>query len=61
MSNPECPATAILHGEFLNCDWPTDEDGRHDGWAHTNMTVGLVWVGADEAAAVSAAARREQT
>lgn len=51
--NPPCPAVAVLNGAHAACDWPTDETGRHDGWGHTNAKHGLVWLGADEAAAVS--------
>lgn len=38
-----CPAAVNLAGEHIPCDWPVDEQGRHDGWAHANAEHELVW------------------
>lgn len=41
----KCPAVLMLVGEAYPCDWPTDEHGRHDGWAHSNMAAQAIWCG----------------
>jgi hypothetical protein len=38
-----CPAALNLAGEHFPCDWPTDENGLHEGWAHTNQEAKAVW------------------
>lgn len=40
-----CPAALIVNGEHHPCDWPTDQDGRHEGSAHTNQAAGARWQG----------------
>jgi len=40
-----CPAALNLAGEHFACDWPLGENGRHDGWAHTNKAAQAVWKG----------------
>lgn len=40
----DCKANLNLQGGSYPCDWPSDEDGRHDGWAHTNKEIQAVWV-----------------
>jgi hypothetical protein len=39
----ECPAAVNIQGEHFNCDWPVDENGRHDGWSHTSAPAQAVW------------------
>ncbi len=52
----DCPASLNLRGEHFGCDWPSDFDGRHEGWAHTNKEVQAVWVGsADDARLIATA------
>jgi hypothetical protein len=38
-----CPAVLSQRGEHFRCDWPTDPDGRHDGWAHANGDAEVIW------------------
>lgn len=38
-----CGEVLMLAGECFPCDWPTDENGRHDGWAHTSGPAEAVW------------------
>lgn len=38
-----CRAALNLVGEHFPCDWPTDENGRHDGWAHANKKAQAIW------------------
>ena len=45
MSEHECVAVANIKGEHVPCDWPTDEHGRHDGWAHSNREHQIIWCG----------------
>jgi hypothetical protein len=40
-----CPAMLTIRGEVFPCDWPSDEDGRHDGWGHTSRAAEAVWCG----------------
>jgi hypothetical protein len=40
-----CPAALMIKGEHFPCDWRTDMDGRHQGWAHISAAAEAVWVG----------------
>ena len=40
-----CPAVLMVAGEAYSCDWPTDENGQHKGWGHTNAAAEAVWCG----------------
>jgi len=42
-----CKAALMLSGEHFPCDWPVDEDGRHDGWAHANKAASALWKGSE--------------
>jgi hypothetical protein len=42
-----------IEGKHFACDRPTDENGRHDGWAHTNTDAGAVWSGNADRLAVA--------
>ncbi len=44
----ECTAALNIKGEHFPCDWPTDENGKHRGWAHSNRAVEALWQGVDE-------------
>jgi len=46
-ANPPCAAALNLAGEHFPCDWPTDENGRHDGWAHASSAASAVWKGVE--------------
>jgi hypothetical protein len=39
----DCAAALNLKGQHYPCDWPSDDDGKHDGWAHANSAAGAVW------------------
>ena len=43
MSDETCKAALNIAGEHYPCDWPTDANGRHDGWAHTNKAAEAIW------------------
>jgi hypothetical protein len=38
-----CKSSLNIKGEHFPCDWPTDANGKHDGWAHTNKAAQAVW------------------
>lgn len=38
-----CPAAFNVYGEHFDCDFPTDDDGRHIGWAHSNKETQTLW------------------
>lgn len=38
-----CNSALNIKGEAFRCDWPTDANGKHDGWAHTNKEAQAVW------------------
>jgi hypothetical protein len=38
-----CRGALNIAGEHFPCDWPTDENGRHDGWAHANKVAQAIW------------------
>lgn len=40
----QCPAALVIEGRWYACDWPTNEDGRHPGWAHSNKELRAMWV-----------------
>lgn len=40
-----CDAALSIKGEHFPCDWPTGENGRHDGWAHSNRDAEAIWQG----------------
>jgi hypothetical protein len=33
----------MIKGEAFPCDWPSDDDGTHKGWGHTNKAAEAVW------------------
>lgn len=39
-----CPAALNIQGEHFDCDWPTDANGRHDGWAHASRAAQAIWI-----------------
>ena len=41
--NPGCPGLLTIGGQRYHCDWPTDADGRHDGWDHANADAEAFW------------------
>lgn len=43
LNDRKCSAVAMVKGVHAQCDWPVDEYGDHDGWAHTNREYELVW------------------
>lgn len=45
VAKKDCPAALNLEGEHFPCDWPTDERGKHSGWAHTNKKAQAQWRG----------------
>lgn len=38
-----CPALLIVDGKFYPCDWPTNQDGTHPGWLHSNKAKATLW------------------
>lgn len=38
-----CRGALNIRGEHFGCDWPTDQQGHHLGWAHTNMAAQAIW------------------
>lgn len=40
-----CPAALNIRGEHFPCDWPTDTNGQHTGWAHANTAAEAIWSG----------------
>lgn len=38
-----CPAVLNIKGEHFACDWPTDANGAHPGWAHSNRAAEAIW------------------
>jgi hypothetical protein len=42
-SNPPCPAALNVRGQHFDCDWPTDADGTHAGWAHSSRAAEAIW------------------
>lgn len=38
-----CGSSLNIKGEHFSCDWPTDLQGKHEGWAHTNKKAQAVW------------------
>lgn len=40
-----CDAAINIQGEHFPCDWPTDAEGRHPGWAHSNRQAQAIWRG----------------
>jgi hypothetical protein len=38
-----CPAALNVLGEHFPCDWPTDSDGQHRGFAHSNADAHALW------------------
>lgn len=44
----ECKAALNIKGEHFPCDWPTDDNGRHDGWGHSNKEAQAIWCSSDE-------------
>jgi len=45
VDNPACRGVLMIAGEHFACDWPVDENGKHDGWAHANKQAGAIWAG----------------
>lgn len=39
----KCKGAAYMRGEYIECDWPVDEYGKHDGWSHANSKHQLIW------------------
>lgn len=39
----DCPAALNVLGEHFACDWPTDDDGTHRGFAHSNREAQALW------------------
>lgn len=50
MLKTSCAAALNIKGEHFPCDWPTDSDGTHSGWAHANRAAGAIWT--DDPAAI---------
>jgi len=44
----ECNSALIIKGEWFLCDTPTDEDGAHIGWGHSNRQAEAIWINEDE-------------
>lgn len=38
-----CPAAINVYGEHFDCDFPTDDNGNHLGWAHSNKGTQTIW------------------
>lgn len=38
-----CRAGLNIRGEHFGCDWPTNEQGQHPGWAHSNQLAQAIW------------------
>lgn len=48
-SGPPCKGALNIKGEHFPCDWqPTDADGTHKGWGHTNKDAEAVWTSGHE-------------
>lgn len=43
LEDVKCKGAANLRGEHIECDWPVDEYGKHDGWSHSNSEHELLW------------------
>ena len=53
MKKTTCPAVLNIKGEHFACDWPTNEDGKHPGFAHANAPAEAIWT--DDPAPIEAA------
>lgn len=49
-----CPAKLSINGEHFPCDWPTNANGKHEGWAHASKAAQAIWCGNEGAAAAQA-------
>jgi hypothetical protein len=38
-----CSSAIIVKGEKFLCDWPVDDKGAHDGWAHCSKAAEAIW------------------
>lgn len=38
-----CSGVLMVAGESYRCDWPTDANGEHKGWAHSNKEAKALW------------------
>jgi hypothetical protein len=53
-TEPSCAGALNLAGQHFSCDWPVDDTGTHDGWAHVNKDAQALWadspdvIGSDE-------------
>jgi hypothetical protein len=43
MSDKKCPAWINILGEHFACEWPIDENGNHEGWAHYSKAAQAIW------------------
>lgn len=39
----DCPAALNIKGEHFPCDWPSNIDGAHPGFAHANRDAEAIW------------------
>lgn len=46
--NRPCAAALNIKGEHFPCDWPTDRNGQHRGWAHANKAAQAIWGNGDD-------------
>ena len=57
--NPPCTGVLMIKGTFYACDWPTDANGRHDGWAHANKQAQALWADAPTVVDIAATSDRQ--
>jgi hypothetical protein len=42
---PKCRAALNIKGQHYPCDWDTNDEGKHPGWAHSNVDARAIWIG----------------
>lgn len=42
-TSPPCRSVLMIGGADFPCDWPTDDRGKHPGWAHANKNCQAIW------------------